>query len=233
MTTSDQLGELGAALARAQAQIQGARKDSANPFFRSTYADLASVWEACRAALTAQGLSVAQAPRTRVLETTAPEVVARRTKSGEDRDYVRALVEVVVETTVLHASGQWMRAETACLLPSGEPQAVGSAITYLRRYGLAAMVGVAPEDDDAEGATRGSHARRATTDALGDAMPATVPEGYHDWLLDLQAVADEGTARLKAAWDASPMDYRAYLTTTAKAQWEALKARAAKAGVAA
>lgn len=62
MQHSEQLNELGAALAKAQAAVRGAKKDANNPFFKSTYADLASVWEACREALTSNGLSVVQFP---------------------------------------------------------------------------------------------------------------------------------------------------------------------------
>ena len=63
MIHSEQINELGAALAKAQGLIEGAKKDSANPFFKSKYADLASVWEACRKHLSDNGLSVTQCPQ--------------------------------------------------------------------------------------------------------------------------------------------------------------------------
>jgi hypothetical protein len=123
MQTSEQINELAAALAKAQGQIQGAVKDSTNPAFKSRYADLASVWDACRVALSANGLAVVQGP------------------ALADRG-------VSVTTRLLHSSGQW--AESTLILPMDKAtaQGAGSAITYARRYALAAMVGVAPDDDD-------------------------------------------------------------------------------------
>jgi hypothetical protein len=126
--SSPQLDQLGTALAKAQAAIKGAVKDVANPFFKAHYADLSSVWEACRAALTENGLSVVQLPE--------------RGANGE----------VAVITMLLHASGQFITSRIASKPSKDDPQQVGSVVTYLRRYGLAAMVGVAPEDDDGEAA---------------------------------------------------------------------------------
>ena len=123
MQTSEQINELAAALAKAQGQIQAASRDRENPHFRSRYADLASVWDACRVALSANGLAVVQGP------------------ALADRG-------VSVTTRLLHSSGQW--AESTLILPMDKAtaQGAGSAITYARRYALAAMVGVAPDDDD-------------------------------------------------------------------------------------
>jgi len=135
-THSEQLNELGAALAKAQAIMATAKKDSQNPFFRSSYADLASVWEACREPLTQNGLSVAQFP------------------GFEPGNPPTALVT----TILLHTSGQWMAETAGAPLPDqtrkdgsvekANAQGVGSAITYLRRYALAAVASVSPVDDD-------------------------------------------------------------------------------------
>ena len=62
MLKSEQINELAAALAKAQGQIEGAKKSSSNPFFKSKYADLAECWNTCREALTANGISVIQMP---------------------------------------------------------------------------------------------------------------------------------------------------------------------------
>jgi len=124
---SDTLNELATAIAKAQSEIKGAAKDSANPFFKSKYADLSSVWDACRAPLTKNGLSVIQLA------------------SAEGN-------KVTVETVLLHTSGQLISEALSVTAKEDSPQAVGSAITYARRYGLAAIVGVAPEDDDGEAA---------------------------------------------------------------------------------
>lgn len=125
---SEQINELAAALAKAQGAIKGAAKDTANPFFKSKYADLASVWDACRTQLTANGLSVIQ--------------TMDDSQGG-----------VTVVTTLAHSSGQWIRGRLTMKPVKDDPQGIGSAITYARRYALAAMVGVAPEDDDGNAAS--------------------------------------------------------------------------------
>ena len=106
----------------------GAKKESVNPHFKSKYADLSSVIDACRKPLGDNGLAFVQLVST--------------DKSG-----------VIVTTRLLHSSGESI--EASCWLPVVQqtPQAYGSAITYGRRYSLAAMVGVAAEDDDGNGAT--------------------------------------------------------------------------------
>ena len=151
MQTSEQINEIATALSAAQAEIEGAAKDADNPFFRSKYADLASVWGACRAPLTKHGLAVVQSPE--VATSGQPEVYTWTSKSGEERAGIRAITEVSVVTKLTHASGQWIEGRVSVLIPDASPQPVGSAITYLRRYALQSLVGVAPEDDDAEGAT--------------------------------------------------------------------------------
>lgn len=138
MQTSESINELTAALATAQGQIQGAKKDAENPHFRSKYADLASVWDACRAQLAAVGLSVLQSPRAALLSTGG--------------------WAVEVETRLCHKSGQWITDTLTVPVTKADAQGVGSAITYARRYALSAFVGVAPEDDDGNAASAGSHA---------------------------------------------------------------------------
>lgn len=150
--TSQETGEINKALSAAQAQVKGAAKDAENPFFHSKYADLASIWDACREALTDQDLAVIQSPSTAF--SGEPEVYTFQSKKGEDRSGVRIATTVSVLTRLAHSSGQWMQGTTSAMLPAADPQAVGSAITYLRRYALAAMVGVAPEDDDGEATAR-------------------------------------------------------------------------------
>lgn len=129
MTHSEQIGELAAALSAAQGEVRGATKDSENPHFRQKYADLASVWDACRDAMAKHGLAVAQFP-----------------ESGDG-------ATVTVVTTLTHKSGQWMSGSLTMKPAKADPQGIGSCITYARRYALAAAVGVAPEDDDGNAAT--------------------------------------------------------------------------------
>jgi len=218
MQTSEQIGELAAALAKAQAEMEGATKGSANPFFKSKYADLASVWDACREPLTKHDLSVLQFPK--VGFEGAPEPYEWTSKQGEKRYGVRVVAIVSVLTRLAHASGQWVEDTVSTMLPTGDPQSIGSAITYLRRYALQSVAGVAPEDDDGEAAHRGN-----------DRIPpqAAVPTGYQDWLDDIAAVADEGTPRLEKAWKASKAEYRDHLTKTDPMRWAGIKTRASRA----
>ncbi len=125
---SEKIGELAKALAKAQGQLKGAKKDADNPFFKSKYADLESVWEACRLALSSNGLSVVQV-------------------MGEN-----ATGEHVLTTSLLHESGEWVEGSQKVIPKDDSPQALGSAITYARRFSLAAMVGVFQTDDDGESA---------------------------------------------------------------------------------
>ena len=125
---SENINELALALSKAQASITGALKDSANPFFKSKYADLASCWDACRRQLTDNGLCVIQ------------------TTDMTDGGYA------MVRTTLAHSSGQWIAGVLPVKAKDDSPQAQGSGITYARRYALAAIVGLAQIDDDAEAA---------------------------------------------------------------------------------
>lgn len=132
MDKSEQINELAAALAKAQADIKGAMRDSVNPFHKSKYADLESVWVACREPLTKNGLSIVQMPHS---------------ISDEQGRY-----HLYVRTVLMHTSGQYIA--DSCEVPTvkADPQGMGSAITYLRRYAIAAFASVCPTDDDAEAA---------------------------------------------------------------------------------
>lgn len=229
MTTSEQINELASALSKAQGEMAGAVKDSANPFFKSKYADLASVREAIRAPFAKHGLAVVQFPKTAY--TGAPESYEWTAKSGEKRYGVRVVCVVSVLTRLAHSSGQWMEDEVSTMLPTGDPQAVGSAITYLRRYALQSVAGVAPEDDDGEAAhSRGNGAAAATSTTTA---PAKAPDGYANWLGEMQAVADEGVDRLREEWKTQPEAFRTHLTKHDVVAYEALRTRAKKATVAA
>ena len=127
---SPELDQLATALAVAQGSMQGAVKDRTNPAFKSSYADLASTWDACRVALSTNGLAVSQHPG--------------RLEDGS----------VTVTTMLLHRSGQHITSVCSALPRDASPASVGSVVTYLRRYGLAAAVGVSPEDDDGQAASQ-------------------------------------------------------------------------------
>ena len=127
---SPELDQLATALAVAQGSMQGAVKDRTNPAFKSSYADLASTWDACRVALSSNGLAVSQHPG--------------RLEDGS----------VTVTTMLLHKSGQHITSVCSALPRDASPASVGSVVTYQRRYGLAAAVGVSPEDDDGQAASQ-------------------------------------------------------------------------------
>jgi ERF superfamily len=122
---SENINELTKALVMAQGEMMPAVKDSVNPFFKSKYADLASVVEASRPSLIKYGLCV--------MQTT--------TVSADKNTLV---------TTLAHTSGQWIKSEILINPVKNDPQGLGAAMTYLRRYSYAAMVGVVTEDDDGE-----------------------------------------------------------------------------------
>ena len=126
MNQSEHINELAKALAEAQAKLDGVLKGKENPFFKSRYADLSMVWQAWKAVGPACGLSIAQ---------------VATVQDGEP----------VLATQLMHSSGQWIRGQYPIKPVKADPQSVGSAITYARRYALAAMVGIAPEDDDDDG----------------------------------------------------------------------------------
>ena len=151
MNSSTELKDLAAAMAKVQAVLKPALKDSNNPFFKSKYADLQSCWNACRDALTQNGLSVIQ--------------TFRESATGEC---------VTVSTTLLHASGQWISGDLTVKPAKADPQGMGSAATYARRYSLAAIVGlVADEDDDGNAATHAASTKQpATLPAGATAVPA-------------------------------------------------------------
>ena len=165
--TSAEIGELAKALAAAQGEMTAASKDASNPHFKSRYATLASVWDAIRGPLSRNGLSVSQ-----VLET--PD----------------AGPGVIVRTILLHTSGQWICSRYVMPIPDKlTPQAVGSAITYARRYALSAIVGIAPDDDDDGNAASVTPARQeAPKPAPKPEPPAKPASQMHP---DLMAVLKE------------------------------------------
>jgi hypothetical protein len=130
MIKSETLGALATALSLAQGEFDAAVKDTANPFFKSKYADLAGVVEATRPALSKHGLSIIQLPR------------------SQDGC-------IQLETILLHKSGEFIGDTLALPVSKQDAQGYGSAMTYARRYGWMAVTGIAPEDDDGNAAVRG------------------------------------------------------------------------------
>jgi hypothetical protein len=127
MKSSEQTNELALALNLAQSQMGGAIKDSSNPFFKSSYADLTSVIKAIKQPFADNGLSYTQFP-------------------------VSVDGRIGVATRLMHVSGQYIESEFALPVVKQDPQAAGSAITYARRYALQSIAGIPTADDDAESA---------------------------------------------------------------------------------
>jgi len=132
---SETIGDLAKALAAAQGEMSAAAKDATNPHFKTRYADLASIMDACRGPLAKHGLAVTQLPG-----------------RGDDG-------AVTLTTVLMHASGQHIGSTVGARPAQENPQVVGSILTYLRRYALASVVGVVSDDDDGEAASH--HARSA------------------------------------------------------------------------
>jgi hypothetical protein len=187
MKTSDSIKELATALAKAQGELMGAKKDTANPFFKSKYADLASIVEALKACFPKYGLAYVQTICT-----------------SEDG--------VGVETLLTHSSGEWVRSDPFYLpVNKADAQGFGSCATYARRYSLAAIAGVAPEDDDGNAAAKAppttleriqaaepGNARKATTDAF-DALPEEAKRITREWAMEV--IAYVGNGEIAAAYD--------------------------------
>jgi hypothetical protein len=200
MRTSEQINEIAGALAKAQGAIEGAVKGSVNPHFRSKYADLGAVWDACREHLTKNGISVIQ-PVTRHIESNTHVTVTR----------------------LMHSSGQWIEdGGIPLLLSKDDMQGLGSALTYSRRYGLMAMVGIAPEDDDGNAASQRPTAAKQPDDA-------PLPAGFMKWWQGAEDVAVEGSEPLRKYWAAARPEYRQYVAKSLTGNWDRLKEKAEKA----
>lgn len=139
MNQSQEIDKLAAALVKAQSEIKPAALDGEGKIQTRTgrdysydYSTLNSVWDACREALHNNGLSVVQLTD----DSAGAEVVT-------------------VVTRLIHTSGQWMEGRLSMKPTQPTPQAIGSCLTYCRRYSLAALVGiVSGEDDDAQEASK-------------------------------------------------------------------------------
>jgi len=177
--------KLDAALAKAQGKIKKAEMNRENSAFKvgnriSKYADLESVWDACRGALSESQISVTQWPL----------------HSTDDRLHLM--------TRIAHA-GEWMRAEFSIPLERKTAHGYGAAITYLKRYALAAVVGVVDSEDDDGNAASG----------LADAEPAKSPGAPTKKLPTPKPQAPDGRqkrvldALKESAW--KPEDVTAYL----------------------
>lgn len=132
MNTSPSITKIATALLLAQKEIGSAKKGATNPFYKMKYSDLGSVMEACKEAFNNHGISVIQ-------------------------PIITNEVGTFVMTTLLHESGEYISSsmKVSCKSPEN-PQEMGSAITYAKRYSLQALAFIPSEDDDGELATKPS-----------------------------------------------------------------------------
>jgi hypothetical protein len=156
MNTSETISKIAPALLKAQRAITFAVKDAKNPHFKSTYADLGSVIDSCKPALNEAGIAFMQMP--------APSDPGT----------------IALTTRLIHESGEWIESTATCPLPKNDPQGYGSANTYLRRYALAAAVGLYQDDDDGNAARRPEQTqqpKQAQPDLSPKARAARITEG--------------------------------------------------------
>lgn len=132
MKTSEKIDLLAAALVAAQSEIGNATKNAKNPHFKNNYADLGAIIDAVKPVLNKHGIAVIQSLSYSLMGEEAPNLM--------------------LGTRLVHVSGQWIEDYAKSPLPKADPQGVGSATTYLRRYSLAAFLCITQEDDDGEGA---------------------------------------------------------------------------------
>jgi hypothetical protein len=125
MIMSETITKIAPALLSAQRSMGDAKKDSKNPFFKSSYADLNAVREVAIPALNAVGITVLQ-----------PTVIV------DGKNYVKTLL--------LHESGEYLGALTEIKNTKGDAQSEGSGISYARRYGLQSFLNIGAVDDDGE-----------------------------------------------------------------------------------
>lgn len=161
ITMSATIGKLAEALSKVQGEMGAAEKNADNPYFKSKYADLATCWGVAREPLSRNGLAVVQ--------TTAQSFE----EIGEAN---RKQLVITINTILMHSSGEWISGSMSMPLAKNDPQGVGSAVSYGRRYGLSAILGIVgkDEDDDANAASippQAAPARKAAAKAQAASTP--------------------------------------------------------------
>jgi hypothetical protein len=154
MNKSESIAAISAALAKAQSSFKPAVKDSANPFFKSSFLSLSGVIDAVRDALTSNGIAITQL-------------------TGMDGD------KLILNSMLIHSSGEYIGCSYPIKSVKDDPQSIGSACSYARRYSLMALVGIAAEDDDGEaasGRTAAPAKAASVTGAIATKKPAWTPE---------------------------------------------------------
>lgn len=130
MKQSESLAALAPALAAAQAELKAVAKDRTNPHFKNKYATLDAIMDGIRPVLAKHGLSIVQG------------------MAHPDADVNGVVKSFVLETMLLHKSGEYLANAAVMPVAKNDPQGVGSAITYGRRYGVSALLAIATDEDD-------------------------------------------------------------------------------------
>jgi len=173
MQTSNEINELAAAMAIAQGQMGAAYKNSSNPHFKSSFADLASIGDVIKQPLSDNGLSVVQFP-------------------------INNEQGVAITTRVMHKSGQWIEESFGIKPVKAGPQEYGSLISYFRRYALAAIFAIPQTDDDANSIQLAAEAPQKPIDAItDDQVKALVNLLAGDKTLQKQLMEAHGISKLE------------------------------------
>lgn len=187
--TSESTAKLDAALAKAQGEIEAAAKDKVNPAFRSKYADLTAVWAAIRPALSKHGIAVTQWP----------------SHSEDNRLHL---------ITRLAHDGEWMRCEFSIPVDKSNSHGYGSAVTYAKRFSLAAAVGVvADEDDDGNAAAKAGtkNGNGKSTMSVHEPDDRTPDQPFND------IEGAQGRPKYKGGSNQAPSEYL-FITSAIRAQ---------------
>ena len=153
MKHSESIKEISSALITTQAALTEAKYDSKNPHFKSDYASLEAFLKIARPELAKNGLAVTQGV-------------------GGDKD------SMVLQTTLMHRSGEFVTYEMPLLLTKQDMQGLGSAVTYARRYSLSALLGMGSEDDDGNHASAPQKQQSIPSPFLDDEIDRPDPSNF-------------------------------------------------------
>jgi hypothetical protein len=202
---SGEIDQLMAAMNRAQLAMVPAKKEATNPFFHSKYADLPSVWDALHC-FRAEGIVIIQSPMD------APDGY------------------IILETELVHVSGQWKRSRLKMRVAKDDPQGYGSALTYARRYGLG-MTGIVTDDDD-DGNAASQPQAKAIQEKLKEPVvnppaPASLLPGDGAWIIPFgkskgQRIADvaDGDVDYLLRYYTTKLNDPANTTSRFRGEWE-------------
>ena len=200
MNKSESIKEIAIAMNKAQSEMSGAKKSSKNPFFKSNYANLEEVIECVKTPFADNGLSFMQFPK-------AVDGFAG------------------VELIIMHVSGEWISQELMLKCAKNDPQGMGSAITYARRYTLQSAAGLPSEDDDGNAASKPPAKPQYKQPAPVQAAPAVITPAQVKRLMTIAngVPVDQVKAVLKHHGFTSSKDITTFTYTQICLDVEALK----------